>query len=255
MSDLLSILVIATGSVLFFVRRGLRYLRYFQQEEYNPTRFANWFFEKRAFDRRGSAIALLTWAVTLLSQGRLPFTLPLSLVAAVVLVVIALREEDPCIVGKLTLKMTERATWIYRTALVVYTLIVLLAGVGLLLASVPAAPSWFWLVQVFFFQTTPAWLIVGNALLWPNEKSRQAGFIKEAESILGQVDPFVIGITGSYGKTSTWNVVNQPSGPPEVSTLLWELPVKSGNGSSQNIISPLLKWLPIGVGRFSGFVS
>ena len=203
MSDLLSILVIATGSILFFVRRSLRYLRYFQQEEYNPTRFANWFFEKRAFDRRGSAIALLTWAVTLLSQGRLPFTLPLSLVAAVVLVIIALREEDPCIVGKLTLKMTERATWIYRTALVVYTLIVLLAGVGLLLASVPAAPSWFWLVQVFFFQTTPAWLIVGNALLWPNEKSRQAGFIKEAESILGQVDPFVIGITGSYGKTST----------------------------------------------------
>jgi len=35
------------------------------------------------------------------------------------------------------------------------------------------------------------------------EKSRQAGFIKEAESILGQVDPFVISITGSYGKTST----------------------------------------------------
>jgi len=35
--------------------RGLRYLRYFQQEV--QPRFANWFFEKRAFDRRGSAIA------------------------------------------------------------------------------------------------------------------------------------------------------------------------------------------------------
>jgi len=79
----------------------------------------------------------LTWAVTLLSQ-LIPFAL--SLVAAVVLVVIAFREEDPCKVGKLTLKMTEQATWIYRTALVVYT------GsfpcwCGTLLTSVPAAPS------------------------------------------------------------------------------------------------------------------
>jgi len=28
-------------------------------------------------------------------------------------------------------------------------------------------------------------------------------FYQEAQSILGKVDPFVIGITGSYGETST----------------------------------------------------
>jgi len=90
------------------------------------TRFANWFFEKRAFDRRGSAITLDLGSNPFLhfvylapqscgSGGAGSYCFP----------------EDPCKVGKLTLKMTERATWIYRTALVVYTLIVLLAGVGL----------------------------------------------------------------------------------------------------------------------------
>ena len=199
-SDLLSILVIATGSILFFVRRSLRYLRYFQQEEYNPTRFVDWLIEKRAFDRRGSAIALCAWIVTLLVYP-IQFTLILNIGAVAVLVIIAFREEDPCKIGKLTLKMTERATWIYRMAVVIYTLVVLVAGAGL--SSVPAAPSWFWLVNVFFFQTVPVWIIVANGILWPREKSRQAGFLKEAQTILGQVEPYIIGITGSYGKTST----------------------------------------------------
>jgi len=45
------------------------------------------------------------------------------------------------------------------------------------------------------------WLIVEMPLLWPNENppSRFQG----SRINLGQVDPFVISITGSYGKTST----------------------------------------------------
>jgi len=80
----------------------------------------------------------------------------------------------------------------------------------------------------------------GNALLWPNK--HQAGFIKEAESILGQVDPFVIGITGSYGKTSTKAILGkileclEPTfWPPGSINTLWELPVKSEQ-LKQNII-------------------
>lgn len=204
MFDLLSLFVIATGSILFFVRRGLRYLRYFQQEEYNPSRFTRWFLEKRTFDRRGTAIAFSTWIATLLgAQANLPLSLPMSLVAAGGLVAIAFREEDPRKVGKLTLKMTQRATRIYQTALVLYALGVLLAGIALFFAHPPAAPAWFWLAQVLFIQTTPAWLMLANAILWPGEQSRQAGFLNEAKTILSQVDPYVIGITGSYGKTST----------------------------------------------------
>jgi len=117
-------------------------------------------------------------------------------VAAVVLVY-CFREEDPCKVGKLTLKMTERATDLQDSTGCLH-LIVLLAGVGPpSLCSCRAI----WLVQVFF-QTAPAWLIVGNALLWPNERAAKP-VLSGSRINLGQVDPFVIGITGSYGKTST----------------------------------------------------
>jgi len=107
-----------------------------------------------------------------------------------------------------------------------------------------AAPSWFWLMQVFFFQTAPAWLIVGNALLWPM-KSRQTGFIEAIN--LGQVDPFVIGITGSYGKTSTKAILGtileclEPTfWPPEVST---PMGITINQTTNRNIILLSLKWL------------
>jgi len=51
--------------------------------------------------------SLLTWAVTLLSSPSTIY-IALSLVAAVVLLVLS--GKDPCKVGKLTLKMTERSS-------------------------------------------------------------------------------------------------------------------------------------------------
>lgn len=206
--DLLSIPVIAIGSILFFVRRALRYLRYFQQEEYYPDRFARWFVEKRAFDTRGTIVALCACGATILVyQLGLPLTLPVSIAFAIALVIIAFREEDPRKIGKLTLKMTQRVTAIYRTALVIYTLAILSVGAGFFLTSPPAAPVWFWLVQILFFQTSFAWLIAANGLLWPAEKRLQDGFLQEAKTILGQIDPYVIGISGSYGKTSTKSIL------------------------------------------------
>jgi len=74
-------------------------LRYFQRVQL--TRLPTGSLQ-RVFDRRGSAIVLLTWAVTLFIK--VVYHLPAPSVAAVVLVVIALREEDPCIVGKLACK-------------------------------------------------------------------------------------------------------------------------------------------------------
>ncbi|HBE47500.1 MAG TPA: UDP-N-acetylmuramoyl-tripeptide--D-alanyl-D-alanine ligase, partial [Cyanobacteria bacterium UBA11369] len=39
------------------------------------------------------------------------------------------------------------------------------------------------------------------------EKRIQDGFMQEAKTILGKVDPYVIGISGSYGKTSTKSIL------------------------------------------------
>jgi UDP-N-acetylmuramoyl-tripeptide--D-alanyl-D-alanine ligase len=61
----------------------------------------------------------------------------------------------------------------------------------------------FWLIQLCAFFLEPLILVVSNALLDPYEKDLQEGFANEARKILSSVHPFVIGITGSYGKTSS----------------------------------------------------
>jgi hypothetical protein len=48
----------ALGNIGFFEKRALRYLQYFQQQEYEGKRFIDWIVEKRAFDKRASAITL-----------------------------------------------------------------------------------------------------------------------------------------------------------------------------------------------------
>ena len=49
----------------------------------------------------------------------------------------------------------------------------------------------------------PLWLLFANGLLAPYEWVLSRYFVSRARAKLRQVDPLVIGITGSYGKTST----------------------------------------------------
>lgn len=207
MVELLSLGTIALGSVLFFYRRSLRYLRYFQQEEYDGARFGAWLVRNRAFDRKGSIVVLAAGLATMLS-GPTTGTL-LSLLGLVALVWIAYREEDPRKVGKIRLNMTERATRIHQAALILYTAGLLTVASGTLPAAGSPSVAWFWLLQVIFFQTCGGWLVLGNWLLLPGEKTRQARFMEEAKATLRLVNPFVVGITGSYGKTTTKAILGE----------------------------------------------
>lgn len=183
-------LFLLIGSLLFTAKRLLRYLRYLQQEEYDSKRFVKWIWMKKAFDRKGSLIAfvgLLTSAYWMASVA-----------CSLALVCLAYQEEDPRFVGKLKLKMTERAKRIYGLALG-------LAGATLFVLVWMTLPSldMTWLCLIVFFQAIPAWLILSCFLLSWEEQRRQKQYLHEAKQILAKVNPFVIGITGSYGKTST----------------------------------------------------
>ncbi len=133
----------------------------------------------------------------------------LCLLGSTALIWIAYREEDPRRVGKIRLNMTERAKRIHRVTLVLYTSVLFTVASGMYLVVGSSTVAWFWLSQGIFFQTCGGWLVLGNWLLLPGEKVRQARFIKEAKSTLGVVDPFVIGITGSYGKTTTKAILGE----------------------------------------------
>ncbi len=194
--------IVASSVILFYVRRSLRYLQFFQQEEYNSQRFVNWWLEKRAFDTRGSLVALITGGISMAVAAYVWGTVGVSVLGGMVLIAAAWTEDDPRKVGKIKLNMTDRLTAIYQLSIALYSAVV----IGILAVIVGfgfgAAPI-LWLVTLTLIQSTPLWIMLANAMLWPAEEKKQQAFLSEAKEILADYDPYVIGITGSYGKTST----------------------------------------------------
>ena len=58
-------------------------------------------------------------------------------------------------------------------------------------------------------QVTALNLVAANLLTWPVEEAMRQYYIRSALKIIRQVNPIVIGITGSYGKTSTKEILAQ----------------------------------------------
>jgi UDP-N-acetylmuramoyl-tripeptide--D-alanyl-D-alanine ligase len=180
--------------LLFAIRRLMSYLHIFQQEEYDGPRFFAWLFRTRSFDRKFSAvvIVLAVAALALPALGAWWY----GLLALALLVFCAL-ENDPRKSGKKKLVLTARARRILGAALVLALLIALAAGLM-------HAPVWAWLIALHLL---PATLVVGNLLLTPVERGIQQKFWQEAHDKLLDLKPTVIGITGSFGKTSVKHIL------------------------------------------------
>ena len=199
-SELLAACGLLIGASIFTWKRLLRFLRFFQQEEYSNVRFISWIVKQRAFDTLGSAAAGI---LALLVFMGLP-ALIASLVGLGALIAMAMWEDDPRIKGKVRLVMTERAQRIYSTAFGLYAL-----TAAAIAAATFQQPAVLWLAQIALFQLTPLWLMAACQLLSRKEMQRQNNFLLEAKTIYAAAAPFVIGITGSYGKTSTKDALGQ----------------------------------------------
>ena len=176
--------------LLFALRRLLTYLHIYQQEEYQPLRFIRWLLTSRSFDRRASLVVLIVGILQI--AIRLSPEIGSGLIG-VAFLVIAFFERDPRAASKKRLMMTGRATRIYGIAFAVVAIIGILytlPGVALLL----------WLIPV---QMIPFSLTLANLLLIPYERSVQKRFWNEAHGKLLSLKPTIVGITGSFGKTST----------------------------------------------------
>lgn len=171
----------------FGYKRLRRYLRYLQQEGYEVRRFFSWLWKGRAFDARASAIVL--------SSGLLAFFTDAALWLCVCALAAACwLEPNPEKEGKITLKMTDRAK---RILVVSFALYCVLVSAAMLLH-----PPLFWVAQAGIVQGIPCLLAASVAFLSVDEERRQQILKREAKKQLELVDPYVIGITGSYGKTS-----------------------------------------------------
>ena len=158
-------------------------LTYFQQEEYNPRRFADALLRVRLFDCRSTAVLL----VAALFHG-LGLTGPSAwLLAAIGIAVIALRERGYRY--KKPLVRTPRATRIIALS---YGFLIL-----------PAALVWpFPLVAIAAVQVPPLAIVAANAALRPYEAWLNRGYVRSARGKLARMNPVRIGITGSFGKTA-----------------------------------------------------
>ncbi len=177
------------ASLLFAHRRMLRYLRFLQQDSYLTGRYIQWLWKERAFDRRGTVCVV---SALLLSIWNPTYSWTLGGVA---LLSIALLETNPFKEGKIRLNMTARAKRILQTA---YGLFLLFQFFAIL-----AAGPFFWLSQIVLIQLIPFLLVIAVRILSFDEKRRQKRYLHKAKIKFRQTNPYTIGITGSYGKTST----------------------------------------------------
>jgi UDP-N-acetylmuramoyl-tripeptide--D-alanyl-D-alanine ligase len=183
------------GFALLALRRLLTYLHLFQQEEYDNARFLAWIVKNRGFDQRLSLALFAIWLMQLTLH-----TVPgwaFGALAGLASIAVAAFEPDPRKTAKKRLAMTARATRIYGLALA------LLAALGIAAAWL-TGPMLVWIVPV---QLVPLALVAGNLLLAPLEARTQRRYWREAHDTLKRIDPMVIAVTGSYGKTSVKHIL------------------------------------------------
>ena len=189
-------LLFAATTAYFTTLRLRTYLHAFQQEEYDNPRLLKWWAEKKAFDRLVSLGLLIAMPFTFLQPAAGALT------AAFWLLYRTRQEPDPTLQGKKTLNLTPRASQIWWLASLLTTpAIVVLAGS-------PLSPILQLAATIAFIQSLPLFLVFANLLLSPVQSWQNQRYLREASTILNQLKPTTIGLTGSFGKTSTKYILN-----------------------------------------------
>ncbi|RMF81320.1 MAG: hypothetical protein D6737_05390 [Chloroflexi bacterium] len=200
---LVILILIWFAGVLF---RIYRQAHFYQIEEYQSSRYIRWLFEKR--NRWLPARPVVVWfvgtsfSVMLAEAPGSIFPGVIGIIAAIVAVWPAKRGEV-----KKPFRRTQRVSRILGTAFVFTSILALLVGlVNFLLLNdqMPALRFGFaGAAGLLSFILAPLILILSNIVMQPVEAVSRRRFLNNARRVLHDVQPTVIGITGSYGKTST----------------------------------------------------
>ncbi|HEX4751103.1 MAG TPA: Mur ligase family protein, partial [Bryobacteraceae bacterium] len=181
--------LVAIVFLWFAYRRLLTYLHIYQQEEYDSGRFIRWMITHYSFDIKASVVIFVIGALELANL----FPQWIGDIAVIIaLIVSSLLEHSRRPRSKKPLVMTARAKRIFWPAFFSLFIVAVLA-------------AWlkhpiFWIIPV---QVVPFALALGNLITTPYEQRLQKGFWNEAHTKLLSLRPTTIGITGSFGKTST----------------------------------------------------
>lgn len=203
---ILALLVLAVWVAGALVRT-YRQARFFQLEEYMNLRYLRWALAVRA--RWLPTRPLIAWllgaiAAVIFSEGgaALPFVASMAAASAA-----AVPPDE----GEV--KKRFRATGRAKRLLVASLALPVIAGLALFAIAASILPEGsraeaFGLVAasaagLALLLAAPIWLVLGNLLVQPVEALLRRRYLRRAARVLDEIRPTVIGITGSYGKTST----------------------------------------------------
>ncbi len=200
MIEIATLSLIFVAFVTFAAKRQMTYMHVLQQEEYDNSRLFSWMIKHGAFDKR------LTLSMLLLGglifgvhffgfQALLPDFI-LNFLVFIFFVIGTYKEKDPRKNSKKKLVATSRAKRIFFPAFIMA-----------ILSAIPYfyyAHPMLWIINI---QILPFLLILVNLALQPFEKSVQMGFWREAHNKVLDYQPKIIGITGSFGKTSVKHIL------------------------------------------------
>lgn len=192
------LILLTLAASLFATQRLQTYLHFYQQEEYDSPRFFKWIAEKRALDK-WATLGLLIGLPIFAFIG--PMHDAFALFATFWLLWRLRQEPNPTKSGKKPLVLTPRARniWLLSAILATGALVLIVTHLHGLTQA---------LVLIAFIQTLPLPLTLANLLLWPIQNYQNKQYLAECTTLLQRLNPTTIGLTGSFGKTSTKYILN-----------------------------------------------
>ena len=192
--------IILTALLMFTVmHRAKALMKFYQQEEYDSPRFFSWVRDNAAYDRLASLWFIL--GTVFIYGFDQPHLGSACLVPGFITAFYTSRRAIND--AKKPLVMTERVKRILRVyGLVnIYLLVILYLLTNNYLTN-------FTLTALLLLQFTPLLIVVSKVLLDSNERQVQAHFKADADKCFAALNPRVIAITGSFGKTSTKHILH-----------------------------------------------
>jgi UDP-N-acetylmuramoyl-tripeptide--D-alanyl-D-alanine ligase len=204
-------IVASLATIAALTSRAYRSLHMYQLEGYRAERYLRHSMENIAGGIRAHAAAFL--AVVLVAELAILTDAPQVVIASVVLAAWVVQSAVlTCRIwtrpAKIPLALTARlrriavATGLLTAAAVAVAVAALVAaGLG---TTSPAVGAWTsYAVAGLLVLAEPLLVVAGSLVLEPYEASMRRRFVAEARGRLEHVRPLVIGVAGSYGKTTT----------------------------------------------------
>jgi UDP-N-acetylmuramoyl-tripeptide--D-alanyl-D-alanine ligase len=208
--QLVFIMVIALVWLGGTTHRIYRQARFYQIEEYMSNRYVRWLFAERErwMPARPFGVFFVGTVFAFFTDSIPGETSYLPYIVSIIIAAAAVYPSDEGEIKKAFVR-TQRATRLLGTA---FFLAFLATQLLFAIRQVIPLPESDRFQAVFtglggiaIFILAPVWLILGNILMIPVEGFMRRRFVTKAEAVLAAINPKIIGITGSYGKTTTKN--------------------------------------------------